>query len=57
MAGEMFRITGSPSCPFPHPGVMQLLGGRQQTANKPLSGAENVLDLVPLVCGRGGSLY
>lgn len=48
------RVTGNPSCPFPHPGVMQFLYGGQQTANEPLTSAENMLDLV--LGTRGDSL-
>lgn len=47
MVNQMCRVTGNPSCPFPHPGVMPFLDGGQQTAKEPLTSAENMLDLVP----------
>lgn len=43
----MFRVTGNPSCPFPHPSVMRFLDGAEQTASKAPTSAENMLDLVP----------
>lgn len=48
MVNQMYRVTGNPSCPSPHPGVTQL-----QTDNEPITSAENMLDLVP---ARGDSL-
>ncbi len=52
MVNSMERVTGIPSCPFPHPGVTPFLDGGQQTANEPLNSAENMLDLIP---ARGDS--
>lgn len=43
----MFRVTGNPSCPFPHPSVMRFLDGAEQTASKAPTSAENMLELVP----------
>lgn len=47
MVNSIDRVTGIPSCPFPHPSVTSFLDGGQQTANKPLNSAENMLDLIP----------
>jgi len=53
MVNLMYRVTGNPSCPFTDPGVMPFLDGGQQTANEPLTSAENMLELIP---GKGDSL-
>ena len=53
MVNSMYRVTGNPCCPLPHPGVTPFLDGGQQTANEPVTRAENVLDLIP---ARGDSL-
>lgn len=54
MVNWISAVSGHFSCPYPHLGVTPFLDGGQQTANEPLAGAEDMLDIIP---ARGDGRY